>query len=238
MKLLPLLLLLAADPARALCPMGTVEVEKKFCVDKYEGSLVETTGGAERPWPGNRPILSTATYKAISRAGVLPQGYISGAQAAQACANAGKRLCTNAEWVQACRGPSDTDFPYGATYVTGACNEHGRDGTYHAPMHRLFGPRPKYDMSEMNDPRLHLQQDTVAPSGLFGACKSGYGAMDMSGNLHEWVSDVDKTGRGRFNGGYFVEADQHGPGCSYKTTAHLFQYHDYSTGFRCCADYK
>jgi hypothetical protein len=29
-----------------------------------------------------------------------------------------------------------------------------------------------------------------------------------------------------------------GDGCSYKTVAHDADYHDYSTGFRCCADAK
>ncbi|QXD15378.1 hypothetical protein GQ464_000010 [Rhodocaloribacter litoris] len=28
----------------------------------------------------------------------------------------------------------------------------------------------------------------------------------------------------------------HGEGCLYRTTAHGRTYHDYSTGFRCCAD--
>ena len=27
-----------------------------------------------------------------------------------------------------------------------------------------------------------------------------------------------------------------GDGCTYRTAAHEFTYHDYSTGFRCCAD--
>jgi formylglycine-generating enzyme required for sulfatase activity len=218
--------------------MGSVEVEGKFCVDRFEGSLVETSGGSEKPWPANLPLLSSATYKAVSQSGRLPQGYISGEQAAKACAAAGKRLCTNAEWVQACRGPKNTDFPYGAAYQSGACNEHGQDPKHKDPMHRLFGATPAYDMREMNDPRLNLQPETVEPGGTFSSCKSGYGAYDMVGNLHEWVSDVDKSGRGRFNGGYFNEADQHGPGCTYKTTAHLFAYHDYSTGFRCCSDYR
>jgi hypothetical protein len=29
---------------------------------------------------------------------------------------------------------------------------------------------------------------------------------------------------------------QNGEGCTYATSAHAFDYHDYSTGFRCCMD--
>jgi hypothetical protein len=43
---------------------------------------------------------------------------------------------------------------------------------------------------------------------------------------------------GSFYGGYYQDVDTvgHGAGCGYKTTAHEARYHDYSTGFRCCAD--
>lgn len=231
-----LFLLLLALPAGALCPVRMADIGGRFCIDRFEGALIETTDGKHATWPHFLVPLDSATYKAVAAAGRMPQGYISGAQAAKACANAGKRLCTSAEWVKACRGPADTDFPYGSAFVSQTCNEHGQDPNHHDPMHRLFGPTPKYDMTEMNDPRLDQLSETVAPSGHYMGCVNGYGVYDMVGNVHEWVADVDKTGRGRFNGGYFNEADQHGPGCQYKTTAHLFEYHDYSTGFRCCAD--
>ena len=31
---------------------------------------------------------------------------------------------------------------------------------------------------------------------------------------------------------------KNGNGCLYRTTAHSYSHWDYSTGFRCCADYK
>jgi sulfatase modifying factor 1 len=54
----------------------------------------------------------------------------------------------------------------------------------------------------------------------------------MVGNLHEWTNDPNGT----FQGGYYLDTHQNGDGCGYRTTAHEFTYHDYSTGFRCCAD--
>jgi hypothetical protein len=57
------------------------------------------------------------------------------------------------------------------------------------------------------------------------------------GNLHEWGSDpADSEGHGRFRGGFYGDAEENGPGCLYVTSAHELAYHDYSTGFRCCAD--
>jgi len=54
----------------------------------------------------------------------------------------------------------------------------------------------------------------------------------MVGNLHEWTDD--RTGT--FRGGFFMDTTQNGEGCAYSTTGHDFEYHDYSTGFRCCMD--
>ena len=198
------------------CPAGMALVET-VCVDKYEGAL---EGG-----------------KAVSRAGVKPQGRISGDQAAAACAQAGKRLCTTKEWVKACQGPQKTQYPYGASYEPGACNEfdHKNHSGHVSAMHRLFGPNASFDYKTMNDPRLDEMPDTVAPSGSFLKCTNGYGVYDMVGNLHEWVSDK-AGGKGVFKGGYFEDTHLNGDGCRYMTTAHEPSYHDYSTGFRCCAD--
>lgn len=61
----------------------------------------------------------------------------------------------------------------------------------------------------------------------------------MVGNLHEWVkTDPGSSGtpRGTFAGGYYLDTTINGDGCQYRTTAHAHDYHDYSTGFRCCAE--
>jgi hypothetical protein len=55
----------------------------------------------------------------------------------------------------------------------------------------------------------------------------------MVGNLHEWVMSPRPT----FRGGYYQDTTGNGDGCAYRTTAHMASYHDYSTGFRCCADF-
>jgi len=213
-----------------------------FCIDRYEASLVQRSpdGTTLSPWPSNRPVDgSEARIVAVSQRGVKPQGYISGAQAATACQRAGKRLCSPEEWVTACRGPKDTRYPYGNTRQAGVCNDRFGQPTGH-PVQRLFRetqPRgtnaaKMWTPAFMNDSRLDELPDTVAPSGAFPRCTNEYGVVDMVGNLHEWVADP----AGTFLGGYFMDTLQNGQGCEYRTRAHAFTYHDYSTGFRCCSD--
>ena len=43
---------------------------------------------------------------------VTPNGYMSAEAAQRACENAGKRLCSDEEWVTACRGEHNTKFPH------------------------------------------------------------------------------------------------------------------------------
>lgn len=228
-------LICASAPARALCKPGMADIEGKFCIDKYEAALVEIGSSGPSPWSPFHVPLATSTYRAVSLKGVRPQGYISGAQAQAACENAGKRLCSANEWVQACQGPSPRKYPYGNDYVLQSCNEHSRDTKYSGPLQRLHNGKPSYDMVTMNDPRINQLPDTLARAGSYASCESPYGVFDLVGNLHEWTAEKNK-GNGVFRGGYFNEAELNGSGCSYKTTAHLFDYHDYSTGFRCCAD--
>jgi hypothetical protein len=77
------------------------------CVDKYEATLwPDKTSAGTTPELANTCNVdgSDCTYVAQSRTGVLPTVSISLYQAAAACANAGKRLLTNAEWQMAALG--------------------------------------------------------------------------------------------------------------------------------------
>jgi formylglycine-generating enzyme required for sulfatase activity len=167
----------------------------------------------------------------VSASHVYPQAYISGAQAAKACAAAGKRLCAPVEWRTACTGPDEKKFGYGDTRVTGRCNDSGE-----SPMLRLYPQVARswklVGMTEMNDPRLNQLEGTLAQTGSHEGCTNGYGVYDMVGNLHEWTNDPNGT----FQGGYYLDTHINGDGCTYRTVAHEFTYHDYSTGFRCCAE--
>jgi len=221
------------------------------CVDRFEARLSrKQSDGTLVPHPPYvRP--TNGVFVASSEPGVRPQAYISRLEAESACTNAGKRLCSVSEWYRACRGASDTTYPYGASFVAGRCNV----GRPHL-LSILHGSDPKawqYD-AHFNDPELDQRAGFLAPTGEFSGCVSSYGAYDLVGNLHEWVSDrVDaslvtkipltdgirtrlrrNTGKGIFMGGFFSTTNQHGRGCEFITMAHEPAYHDYSTGFRCC----
>jgi formylglycine-generating enzyme required for sulfatase activity len=208
------------------------EVDARFCVDRWEGSLVELLAdGSEQPWDAYRAIEAGHKLRAVSRANVVPQGYISGKQAADACAEAGKRLCAPVEWRMACEGPEQHKFGYGDDRVSGRCNDQGRSPMLHF-YPQFMDPESPVSGKAMNDPRLNQLEGTLALTGAHEGCTNDYGVYDMVGNLHEWTSDPNGT----FQGGYYLDTHRNGDGCRYRTAAHDFSYHDYSTGFRCCAD--
>ena len=216
-----------------LCPPDMASINDRYCVDRYEASLVEVlSNGDERPYSPYLPI-GGRTVRAVSEPGVVPQGYISELQAKEACSLSGKRLCKPAEWRKACMGPEPTTYGYGETNEPGRCNDSGR-----SPVVAKFGAvadmgdRSQWNDEHMNDPALNQMDDTLAATGSHEGCTNGYGVYDMVGNLHEWVADP----QGTFQGGYYQDTHINGDGCTYKTVAHAASYHDYSTGFRCCAD--
>jgi hypothetical protein len=216
-----------------LCPPDMASVDDRYCVDKYEASLVEVLdNGDERAWS---PYVSVEGHlvRAVSEPNVVPQAYVSELQAQEACVLSGKRLCRPAEWRKACMGPEPTTYGYGQTNEPGRCNDSGR-----SPVAAIYGAsndlgdRAQWNWDHMNDPALNQLDNTVAKTGSHDGCTNGYGVYDMVGNLHEWVADP----RGTFQGGYYQDTHINGDGCTYKTMAHEAAYHDYSTGFRCCAD--
>lgn len=223
-------------PGNGLCPPDMASIDDRYCIDRFEASLVEILpNGDERPWSpfdvldrtrGRSPVV-----RAVSAQGTTPQGYVSEVQAKAACARSGKRLCKAPEWKRACMGPQKTTYPYGNHNEAGRCNDQGR-----SPMATIFGlyggSRPSSWTPHMNDPRLNALAGTLSKTGSHEGCTNEYGVYDMVGNVHEWVDDPDGT----FLGGFYLDTHQLGDGCNYRTPGHDIYYHDYSTGFRCCAD--
>jgi hypothetical protein len=186
-----------------------------------------------RAWPlphlpawrgGQRPVPV-----AVPRFGARPNGFVSGNVATAACAAAGKRLCTPDEFLTACRGEADTQYPYGDTYQEGRCNVFRED-------HPAALLHDNASIGHL-DPRLHRVtargQPLYRETGRTPSCRSRWGddaIYDMVGNVDEWV---DEPG-GAFAGGFFSRATK--AGCDALITAHPRGYLDYSTGVRCCKD--
>jgi hypothetical protein len=168
--------------------------------------------------------------KAVSRAGVVPNGYMSYPMAKLACENAGKRLCSEKEWVLACRGAQNWAFPYGDTFVKNKCNVF----RLQHPAYVLHGS----SSSGHTDPRLNLvfengDDPLLRLTGATPSCASRWGqdaAFDMVGNLDEWIDDET----GVFVGGFYARATT--KGCEARIADHAAIYYDYSIGTRCCRD--
>lgn len=254
----------AAPTAGPRCPVDMVRVAKRYCVDRFEARLVDVASGrdlspyypparklalfVEKTWEKERfevgdeaahamPLPRLPDFqragdveaRATSRRGVWPSGYVSGERAQRACTNAGKRLCTLDEWRTACRGEQDRQFPYGTEHEQGRCNMF-REGH---PAAILHGDASKGHL----DPRLNQVRAGGKPllrrTGDTPACVSTWeddGIYDMVGNLDEWIDDPEGT----FVGGFYSRAKK--DGCDSTITGHPFEYQDYSTGVRCCAD--
>ncbi len=249
-------LLPGMPPALSRCPAEMVDIRGRYCIDRYEVTLVDEKAGRRlspyyhptraqtaaslKEWtayargqtlavppPPDFQLSEAFEPHAESRVGVTPNGYLSGNLADVACRNAGKRLCTIDEWVFACRGEAARKFPYGDHYEDGVCNVF-REAH---PGQILHG-----DMSIGHlDPRLNLVEGSAGPllrkTGATTTCRSTWGndaVYDMVGNLDEWVN----ADRGAFLGGFYSRSTREG--CDSKVSSHPRSYFDYSLGTRCC----
>jgi formylglycine-generating enzyme len=241
----------APRPKPPPCPADMAHIGES-CIDRHEAHLVVVGPEGEKRHPYYERPEAGVRYEARSTAGVFPQAYISQDEARRACENGGKRLCRMDEWRAACQGAAQRTFPYGEQAQSGACN----NGKNHL-LGQMFGSNPyNWSPAELNSPSLNKEPGYLDKTGAHPGCASEAGVHDLVGNVHEWVSDrvslglMEKLGRepvlrhkqpwrignGVFVGGFYATSHEHGPGCLFTTVAHSPRYHDYSTGFRCCAD--
>lgn len=122
----------APPPPPSVCPEDMAAVPKSagVCIDRGE-------------YPGLREV---------------PRTGINLAEAQAACEERGRRLCTNAEWRNACRGPSGRRLPYEGPRQEGHCND------------ALSGV-------PQNLGRVGARETCATPEGVY----------DLVGNVGEWV---------------------------------------------------
>jgi hypothetical protein len=156
--------------------------------------------------------------RACSKANALPWGSVSYAVASAACASAKLRLCSATEWQAACEGPPTArTYPYAGAYNGDACN-----GTNH----------------DVNSGEGGIQNGSV-PCGTLASCASADGALDMSGNLKEWTSEMRGMTGGEniyvVRGGSY-ESPKLGLTCQTDLSRASADTVLPSIGFRCCSD--
>ncbi len=105
-----------------------------FRIDAYEASRSNATA----------QTTGTGVTLACNYRGAIPWGNVSYADAKNACLDAGKRLCTETEWMAAC-GAANA-YPYGDTYQKDTCNMSGVAATTGAKS-SCKSAKGVYDMS-------------------------------------------------------------------------------------------
>jgi len=188
--------------------------------------------GVEQPRSWQEPQRTTAlgaycidTYEFPNVEGGVPQANATWEDARDACAAAGKRLCTADEWERACRGPEGRQYAYGPARDASTCNTPIEGG----------GPG----------------KDGLPPtrSGAWAGCKTPEGVYDLNGSLSEWVSDpwdgdpepfnlearVDPATWRTLRGGTMWSRTFYGQDCTSRHGHHT-SFHNVDDGFRCCKD--
>ncbi len=161
-------------------------------------------------------------HRSCSRPGVLPWRSVTWLDADVACAAAGARLCSEAEWQAACEGPTNLAYPYGDVYQPNACNGNDFDSDCTAP----------------DDDRLHPTGTAYGcPAPALSSCFSPGGAYDMSGNLKEWTGTQVTVSPPayRIRGGAYDNVAS-GLTCQFDFLAAEDDYYFTNLGFRCCVD--
>jgi formylglycine-generating enzyme required for sulfatase activity len=162
---------------------------------------------------------SLADGKAAVGKHQIPATNMSWFAARDACEAAGKRLCTEEEWVTACQGAraidDNKDGGFADDMVEGVTYPYG---DYHNRGHCWDGRNP--------------QTDRPVYTGEMPGCKSSDGAYDMTGNVEEWVGDTPETAT-LVGGSYDTSKDF--ARCYRRNAVFGPGYANKRTGFRSCA---
>ncbi len=235
------------DPALTRCdlsvlpdPLGTATAELCNGLDDNCDGIVDNATGADRVIEdmvhithgandyyiyrseASRPDASTTTggvdtARSCSSTNTIPWRNVSYAGAAAACAAAGMRLCTGAEYLAACEGAAGNAYPYGNAFDGGVCNAEPYDG--------IAGGS---------------DDDVMLPTGALAMCVSDDQVFDLSGNLKEWTNDITGQTPGGtdiavLRGGAYDTPAQ-GATCSFRSSRAAVDTVLPTVGFRCCSD--
>jgi formylglycine-generating enzyme required for sulfatase activity len=222
-------------PAPAACPADMVLVEgvhheyvQRLCTSYNAGHCWGFFPGALAVEPRETPVrVCVDRFEWPNRAGARPAIMLRFTEAEARCAAAGKRLCTEFEWETACEGPLVLPFPYGHAQDPRACNVSKPYMT--VSEEKLLSEDPKVRSAEAQ--RVWQGE----PSGSFPACVSPFGAVDLVGNVEEWVSTSrpEWPYRSSLKGGYWSKP---WAGCRGTNDSHGPMFRFYEVGFRCCKD--
>ena len=135
-----------------------------YWIDKTEVTNKQYTGcvsGGGCTPPSNNNSNTHTSYFGNNQFDDYPVIYVNWEQAQAYCEWAGRRLPTEAEWEKAARGTDERTYPWGETE-----------------------PEPGSKLLNFN-----IYEGDTTPVGKYLDGASPYGALDMAGNVWEWVND-------------------------------------------------
>lgn len=168
-----------------------------FSIDSFEASIVDGV--------------------AVSQPGVEPARGVSWYEAQAACEAAGKRLCTEEEWLTACTGamPNDEDGD-------GIYSDERIQGRLH--------PYGTYPQSTWCASSRQREDERPLITGNHPRCLTPDGVADLEGGIKEWVGlSPDRAG---LKGGSYYSGQS--ARCGYFKRDVPPDGSDDSMGFRCC----
>lgn len=151
MKFLYIILAIISSAHAINCPPGMVVFEK-FCMDQYEAPNIK---------------------------GVVPFVAQTATDGQEWCAQQGKRLCRESEWLFACEGNQKRKYPYGNKWEPKRCNDTKKWIVPHwAAIQKYPGPIGQREVNRLNQ---------ASPSGSHPNCHTPENVYDLGGNVSEWV---------------------------------------------------
>jgi formylglycine-generating enzyme required for sulfatase activity len=154
-------------------PMHTVYLDA-FYIDKHEVTNAQYRACVDA---GTCNVPSDTTHYDHANYAQHPVVYVSWNDADTYCQWAGKLLPTETQWEKAARGTNGRIYPWGNAFDGSKLN--------------FCDANCRYDWKDTSANDGYAE---TAPVGSFPAGASPYGALDMAGNVLEWVADWHDSG--------------------------------------------